>query len=164
MSAIAAPNPGYPSGRATLSGWMLDKCMAARLVAGVITTPRLKEKLGHYVREGELICLIEETSGLEAEISLAEQDVARVEPGQVVELKARALPYQTFLAQVDRIAPTAGRGEVQSSVMVYCRLGEASTALRPGMTGYARVSTGRRSLGEFLGNRALRYLRTEFWW
>ncbi|MCI0461479.1 MAG: HlyD family efflux transporter periplasmic adaptor subunit [Gemmataceae bacterium] len=141
-----------------------NKLQVASLVSGVITTPRLKEKVGQYVREGELICLIEETAGLEAEISVAEQDVARVEPGQVVELKARALPYQTFLAQVDRIAPTAGRGEVQSSVIVYCRLAEASAALRPGMTGYARISTGRRSLGEILSDRTLRYLRTEFWW
>jgi multidrug efflux pump subunit AcrA (membrane-fusion protein) len=141
-----------------------DKLQLASPVAGVITTPRLKEKVGQYVREGELICLVEDPAGLEAEISLAEQDVARIEPGQVVELKARAVPYQTFPAKVDRIAPTAGRGEVQSAVIVYCRLGEASAALRPGMTGYARVYTGRRSLGEVLGDRALRYLRTEFWW
>jgi hypothetical protein len=32
------------------------------------------------------------------------------------------------------------------------------------MTGYARVFTGRRSLGSVLLDRALRWVRTEFWW
>jgi hypothetical protein len=32
------------------------------------------------------------------------------------------------------------------------------------MTGQARVSTGRRPAGVLLLDRALRYVRTEFWW
>ena len=133
-------------------------------VAGVVTTPRLREKGGQYVKEGDLICLVEEPAGLEVEVCLAEQDVARVQAGQPVELKARALPYETFVCQVDRIAPAAGKGEVQSNVTVYCRLGEHAAELRPGMTGHARIATGRRSPGMIAVDRVLRYLRTEFWW
>jgi hypothetical protein len=32
------------------------------------------------------------------------------------------------------------------------------------MTSYARIYTGRRSLGEVLFDRVLGYVRTEFWW
>jgi len=32
------------------------------------------------------------------------------------------------------------------------------------MSGYARICTGRRSLGEVLGELVLRYVRPEFWW
>jgi multidrug efflux pump subunit AcrA (membrane-fusion protein) len=133
-------------------------------VAGLITTPRLRERVGQYLREGEVICAVEEPALLEAEVALAEQDVARVRAGQPVELKARALPFVTFTAAVDRIAPAAGRGEVQSTVTVYCRLGNEGGQLRPGMTGHARVFTGRRSVGRVLLDRGLRFLRTEFWW
>jgi multidrug efflux pump subunit AcrA (membrane-fusion protein) len=143
--------------------------MQARLpvhtpVAGLITTPRLREKVGQYVREGELIATMEDPTLLEAEVILAEQDVARVQVGQSVELKARARPFDTFTARVERIAPAAGRGEVQSTVTLYGRLENSGGDLRPGMTGHARVYTGRRSLGGFLLDRALRFLRTEFWW
>ena len=31
------------------------------------------------------------------------------------------------------------------------------------MTGYARISCGRRPLGAILVDRVLRFLRTEFW-
>src|SRR5262249_28632171 len=55
-------------------------------VSGLVTTPRLKEKVGQYLHEGDLICQVEEPTVLEAEVALPEQDVADVEPGQVVTL------------------------------------------------------------------------------
>ena len=45
---------------------------------------------------------------------------------------------------------------------IYCRLQNTSD-LRQGMTGYARIYTGRRSIGEIAADRALSFLRTEFW-
>ncbi len=144
-------------------------------VPGLIMTPRLKQKVGQYLREGELICLVEEPGILEAEIAVAEQDVARVQLSCLVELKARALPYQTLQARVDRIAPAVLRSEKEGtavptghsdqpgSVTVYCRLENTGTDLRPGMAGYGRIYTGARPIGAILLDRALRFLRTEFW-
>jgi multidrug efflux pump subunit AcrA (membrane-fusion protein) len=133
-------------------------------VGGVVVTPRLKEKVGQHLKEGDLIGVVEEPAMLEAEIALAEQDVSHVEAGQRVELKARALPFETFTSQVERIAPAAGRGDVQSTVLLNCRLGNEGAELRSGMTGQARVFTGRQSVGKVLLERGLRLVRTEFWW
>ncbi len=140
-------------------------------VPGVITTPRLKEKAGQYVREGEPIAVVEDPGGLEVEIEMAEEEVARVLAGQSVRLKARALPFETFQARVDRIAPTAScpvekvaLPGAQGAVTVYCRLERSGSAILPGMTGYARVATGHRPVGRIIIDRALRFLRTEFWW
>ena len=133
-------------------------------IAGLIVTPHLAEKVGQYFEEGEIICEVQDPSGLEAEITLAEQEVARIEPDQRVELKARAMPFQNFQAKVERIAPAAVRGELQSTIIVYCHLEDSSTDMRPGMTGYARIYTGRRPVGEIVSDRILRFLRTEFWW
>jgi hypothetical protein len=91
-------------------------------------------------------------------------------PGQSVQLKARALPFGQLRATVDRIAPVAEapdpkEGKLQSTVPVYCRLTEPAPAvLRPGMTGFARISCGQRGMGRVLADKALRYVRTEFWW
>jgi multidrug resistance efflux pump len=145
-------------------GEQQQKQAIASPVPGLITTARFREKIGQYLREGDLICVVEEPNGLEVEVALAEQDVARVRAGQDVELKARALPFETFVTQVDRIAPAADRGELQSSVTVYCRLDSPAADLRPEMTGHARVYTGRRPIGGILMDRAMRFFRTEFWW
>jgi multidrug resistance efflux pump len=141
-----------------------DKLSVASPVPGLVTTPRLRETVGQFLREGELICVVEEPAGLEAEIALPEQDAGRVGPGQAVALRARALPLETLYATVVRVAPAAGRDGAESSVAVTCRVDANTPVLRPGMTGYARVYTGRRPVGAILAERALRFVRTEFWW
>ena len=135
-------------------------------VAGVISTPRFREKIGQYFKEGELICEIEDPSGQEAEIVLPEQEVSRVEPGCRVTLKARALPHEAIVGTVERIAPTAvkDKSDPQGNVTVYCRIVESQSTLRPGMTGYARIECGEQSIGALWLARLTRYLRTEFWW
>jgi len=41
-------------------------------VAGLVTTSRLKEKVGQYLEKGTLICLIEDFDNVEAELSVPE--------------------------------------------------------------------------------------------
>src|SRR5262249_10571777 len=132
-------------------------------VSGTITTPRLAERVGEFVREGEVIAVVEDASQLEAEVVLAEQEAAGVVPGQPVSLRARSLPLDSFGGEVARLAPRAVKGQVQSTLTVYCRLLEGEGALRPGTVGHARIYTGRCSIGAFLWNRGRRLLRTEFW-
>jgi putative peptide zinc metalloprotease protein len=141
-----------------------DKLAVSSPVSGVIVTPRLKEMVGKYVNEGDLIGVVEEPSALEMEIIVPEQDAAHIKSGQRVEVKARALPFETFMTTVDRIAPAAKSADSQSQVTLYCNLDRLPIELRPEMSGYARIYTGRRSLGEVLFSRFVRFLRTEFWW
>jgi hypothetical protein len=111
-----------------------------------------------------LICCVEETGALEVEITITEQDASRVQPGQLVELKARAAPFDVLSSKVVRVAPIAEKGDVHSSVTVHCALSAPPDELRPGMTGHARIYAGKRALGAILLDRSLRFLRTEFWW
>jgi multidrug efflux pump subunit AcrA (membrane-fusion protein) len=144
------------------------KTVVRSRAAGVQTLPHLKERLGQYVREGDLICTVEETSSLVAEVKVPEQDVARVLPAQEVEFKARALSFDTFRGVVERVAPTAVPatmpGEVQGNVIVYCLIGRAPAELRPGMSGEVRVSCGRQSVGGRMLEKVMKVVRTEFWW
>jgi putative peptide zinc metalloprotease protein len=135
--------------------------------AGVVITPRVREQVGRFVPEGQLICEVQDRTAFEAEIRLAEQDAARIEPGRRIGVKLRALPYETFTATVMRIAPAAtaaAEGESQSRVPVYCRLEEPRGVIRSQMTGYARIYCERRSLAEIGFDRLVRLVRTEFWW
>jgi HlyD family secretion protein len=133
-------------------------------VSGLITTPHLKEKVAQYVHEGDLIAVVEEPTALEAEVALPEEEMAQVQIGQVVSLKARALPFDTFAARVKRIAPSARPDNARRTVTLSCELEIADGTLRPGMTGHARVFTGPQSVATVLLRKALRYIRTEFWW
>jgi multidrug resistance efflux pump len=141
-----------------------DKSLVASPVAGVLMTPRLREKVGQYVREGDVLCLVEEPGALRIEITLPEEEAARAQAGQVVGLKPRALPGETLWAQVEQVASRAEPGDGQATLLVTCGLEAGGAAVRPGMTGFARVYTGRRPLGEALAERLRRFLGVEFWW
>ena len=127
----------------------------------------MQEKQGQYFEKGAVIFVVEDVSDPDIEIALSEDDENRVQPGQIVTLKARALPFQTFEACVDRKAPSAVAAEghaATATVTAYCHLQNADPGLLPGMTGYARVSCGLRSPGMLLLARGMQFLRTEFWW
>jgi hypothetical protein len=141
-----------------------EKLVVLSPVPGVVTTPRLREKCGQYVREGEIIGVVEVPYVFEVEITLVEEDFSRVEVGQTVRMKARSLPFETLQARVDRIAPAAASGDARSTVTVYCRIECTGKELESGMTGHARITTLRRPIGAILFDRAYRLLRTEFWW
>jgi multidrug resistance efflux pump len=140
-----------------------EKLLLCSPLPGLVTTPRLREKVGQFFREGELICEVKEPSRFEAVIALGEQEVARVKSGQLVRLKVRALPFETLTAGVDRVAPSAVPGVVQATVNVYCPIEDASGELRSGMSGYARIDCGARPIAAILLDRVARYVRTEFW-
>ena len=144
------------------------KQLASRLVVqspvpGVVTTPRLRDKCGQYLQPGDLICVVEDPCRLELEIQLREQEVSAIRVGQSVQLRARAFPRDVVQARVSRLAPAATRGDVQSTVAVYCVLETTGLGLRSGMTGFARVYTGRRPLGEIALDRGVRLFRTQYW-
>jgi multidrug resistance efflux pump len=135
-------------------------------VTGVVVTPRLREKANNFVREGDLICIVEDRARQVAEITLDEEKLRSVEPGQRVRFKARALPFDSLDGAVTGIAPCAAAdaSRSQGTVVVHCSMDGAMPVLRTSMSGYARIYTGRRSLGGILFNRAMRLFRTEFWW
>lgn len=141
-----------------------QKLAVASPISGVVTTPRLREKIGQYVHEGNLIAVVEESAVAKAEISLDEQDAARLQLDQEVALKVQAFPFETFSAKVKHISPSIREEDDKKTVLVECLLKNGDGKLRPGMTGYGRVYTGSRVIGEILLYRVLRYVRTEFWW
>jgi multidrug efflux pump subunit AcrA (membrane-fusion protein) len=137
--------------------------------AGVVVTPRLRETVGQFVKEGDLIAVVEDASYLEAEVTVPEGEAARVRVGQRIGLKVRALPSETFPAAVVRVAPSVraadpDKHDEAGRVVVYCRLDGPVEGLRSGMTGYARIYSEERSVGSYVLDRAIRFVRTEFWW
>lgn len=147
-------------------GELRAKLEVRSAVAGVVVTPRLKERTGDYVKEGDLICVVEDRSRQLAEVTLDEEKVKGIEPGQVVRFKARALPYDSIEGRVGGIAPCAeiDGARTQGTLVVHCSMEATAPVLRSSMSGYARIYTGRRRIGAILLDRALRLFRTEFWW
>ena len=133
--------------------------------AGVVTTPKMKEKVGEHVKKGDLIAKVFEIERMTPEIVVSEKEIADVRPGQPVILKARAYPDQSFSGVVKAIAPAAieDTGIKRKVFRVTVAMDKASDLLKPEMTGNAKILCGTRPIAHLLTRRLARYLRVEFW-
>lgn len=135
-------------------------------VDGILSATRLREMIGQVVVKDTVFCTIENPETSWVEIAVSEEDAAALKAGQLVSLKARAIPFETFQATVESIAPSAVQtaGSTSSVVVVHCRIKNPDGRLKPGMSGFGRIDRGRNPMGLTLASKALRYIRTEFWW
>ncbi len=135
-------------------------------ISGVVTTPKLKEKIGEFVNKGDLIAEVHELKTVTAEIPISEKDIAEVKVGAQVFLKARAYPDQSFYGPVTAIAPAATKQDewqAAKTILVSSEIDNASLFLKPQMTGNAKVLCGKRRILDLMTRRFTRYIRVEFW-
>jgi putative peptide zinc metalloprotease protein len=164
IAAMAQEVAGAEAERDRLEGEI------ARLVLtaphrGVVTTPRVREKVGEYVKPGDLIAEVYQIDHLTATINVSERDIGEVQVGQRVDLRFRAYPNRTFEGVVSRIAPAAADSgwREERTLRVEVDLPNPENLLRPHMTGYARINAGERRTLDVLTRRVRRFVRVEFW-
>ncbi len=152
-------------------------------VAGTVATPSrdLHELVGRHVTRGDLIAKVFEVRTVAAQVTVGEKDVADVHPGQPVVLRSRAWPNITFSGAVAAISTAAdgfvSPGDAQAaegtpapssanavrSFVVTTHVDNSAGRLRAGMTGFAKISCGRRRVTSLLMRSLAHTLRVEFW-
>src|SRR5690606_9528934 len=102
-------------------------------ISGVIASRDIKP--GNFVQINSPIFRIVDSSRLEATLNVPEREIAKLRPGQQVELVADALPGKRFTGVVDRVAPVVDTGTGTFRVVAsFAGDGE----LQPGM--FSRLS------------------------
>jgi multidrug efflux pump subunit AcrA (membrane-fusion protein) len=135
-------------------------------ISGLITTPKLKEKIGQNVKKGDLIAQVHELKTIRAEISVFENEIGDVQVGQEVVVKARAYPEKSFYGKITSVATTAikgDNGQPTREVLVITEIANDAFLLKPEMTGNAKIYCGKRRIIDLLTRRFVRYIRVEFW-
>src|SRR5690606_214970 len=101
--------------------------------SGVIASRDIKA--GNFVQINSPIFRIVDSSRLEATLNVPEREIAKLKPGQAVELAADALPGKRFSGTVDRVSPVVDTGTGTFRVVAaFAGDGE----LQPGM--FSRLS------------------------
>lgn len=138
-------------------------------VTGIIATHRIKEELGQHVKKGDLIAAVDELNTVVAEIVVSEKDIADVNVGQKVVLKARAMPQTSFEGTVTSIAPVASAPKENENprnprtILVMTQLENPALQLQPQMSGRAKIYCAEDNALHLLLRRFIRYFRVEFW-
>src|SRR6266542_2709652 len=135
-------------------------------IAGVVTTHKLKEKIGENGKKGDLIAKVHALKTVTVEIAVPEKEIADIKIGRKVVLKARAYPGRTFEGEVNAIAPIANMQtdwQPERTVLVTTKLDNTAGLLKPEMTGNAKIYCGRQRLLDLVTRRFVRFIRVEFW-
>ena len=135
-------------------------------ISGVITTHKLKEKIGQNIKRGDLIAVVHELKTVTAEIVISEKEISDVKVGQKVVLKARSHSDSSFFGTVVSIAPIANKQAEAGrdrTLTVITALDNASLLLKSDMSGNAKIYCGKQRLWNLLTRRLVRYIRVEFW-
>jgi putative peptide zinc metalloprotease protein len=103
------------------------------------------------------------TDTVEVRITVPQQDLDVVEPGQRAMVKLSSYPTQTFDGEVVKVREFGDGGAGDASFEAVTLLANADGLLRPGMTGYGKIYCGKRSLLGLLIRGIARFFRVEFW-
>lgn len=135
-------------------------------IAGVITTPKLEERVGELVQAGDLVLEVHDLATVSVEIAVPEDQISEVRVGQPVRLRARASPGRELRGSVVAIAPTARASEREwepRAITVTTRVENVDGGLRPRMTGTAKIGCGERPFFELAARRISRGVGLEVW-
>lgn len=102
-------------------------------ISGVVASRDIKP--GNFVQINSPIIRIVDSGRLEATLNVPEREIAKLKPGQKVELVADALPGKQFIGTVDRVSPVVDTGTGTFRVVAAFAGGDE---LQPGM--FSRLS------------------------
>ena len=109
-------------------------------IAGVVASRDIKP--GNFVQINSPIIRIVDKARLEATLNVPEREIAKLQPGQRVDLVADALPGRQFEGVVDRVAPVVDTGTGTFRVVASFS-GEGE--LQPGMFGRLSINYDQRA-------------------
>jgi len=130
---------------------------------GLVLTPRMEERTGTSLAEGDQLLLLGRTDTLELEFGVLQQDILRVRPGQTVRLRVDALPSRTFEGRVTSIAELPMGKEAGVEFPVRAAVANPDGLLKPEMAAHARILTDPASIVTRTLRAPVRWVRLMWW-
>lgn len=132
---------------------------------GVIVEGDLSERIGAPVEKGENLMRLSRLEDLYVEMRVDERDLADIQDSTTGEFALASKPDEHFDLRIERIEPVA-IAEAKGSVFKVRGVVEAEARewWRPGMSGVAKINTGKRRLIWIFTHRLIDFLRLHLWW
>ncbi|WP_186510889.1 HlyD family efflux transporter periplasmic adaptor subunit [Caenimonas sedimenti] len=130
---------------------------------GIVIKGDLTQTLGAPVQRGEVLMVLAPDEGYRLMLEVDETDIRALSPGQRGDLVLSAQPGTVLPFIIRRIVPVATAADGRNFFEVEAQLQGKPAALRPGLSGVAKVETGTRSIASLLTYRAWNWLRVAWW-
>ena len=131
--------------------------------SGTVLTPRMEERTGTSLAEGDQLLVLGRTDTLELEFGVTQQDILEVRPGQTVRLRVDALPSRTFEGKVTSIAELPNEQEGRVEYPVRAAVANPDGFLKPDMAAHARILADPASVVTRTLRGPIRWIRLTWW-
>ena len=142
---------------------LLARAHLAAPIDGVVITGDLSGAYGTPVQRGELLFEIAPLDGYRVVLQVDERDIIHVAPSQRGRLALTGLAAEPVEFEVLNIFPIAQNGDGRSFFKVEVELDAPSPALRPGMSGIAKIGIGERPLLWTWTRRLIDWTQLRLW-
>lgn len=133
----------------------------SQIAASTITAPI--DGIVTRVERGGILVEVAALDFVRLRLTVDQDDFTDVRLSAPVTLKVRSLPFETFHGRVVHVAADAETVGDNRQFMVLTDIDNPGLRLRPGMTGFAKISCGKRPLVSLVLRRLIHFIRVEFW-
>ncbi|MFE1601321.1 efflux RND transporter periplasmic adaptor subunit [Methylobacterium sp. ID0610] len=130
---------------------------------GLIVSGDLSQSIGGAIGRGQVLFEVAPLDDYRVVINVDERFIADLREGQTGQMLAGALPDQPYPIVVQTITPVAEVRNGRNMFRVEGQVTAASTRLRPGMEGIAKIEVDRRLLAWTWARPILDWLRLAVW-
>lgn len=135
--------------------------LRTQITASTVLSP-IEGEVVRVERSGVLV-EVANLDPIRLQLLVHENDVADVRDDAPVSLKVRSLPFDEFHGRVERIADLADTLGDGRRFLVTTEIPNPNRQLKPGMSGFARIECGKRSLLALATRQIVQFFRVEFW-
>jgi RND family efflux transporter MFP subunit len=174
MNHSLAANDGAEAGiqRVQADYWKAEVSQAQELLSraqlrspidGIVATPRIDTFTGRRLQLGDTFAEVVDTSSAVVDVAIDASDVGLLHGGQNAVIKLNSYPMRTFHGTVAIVSP---RGETLGDARIfYARVAVPNLdgAIRTGMEGRGKVSTGWRTSGYVFFRKPAVWLYSHIW-
>lgn len=174
MDRALASNDGSEAGiqRAQTDYWKsevdrarerLDRTAIRAPISGLIATPQIENLTGRKVKDGESFADIVDNSQALVDVAIDGDDVGLVRAGQRARLKLDGFPERIFRGDVAVVSPQGMMKDAEPVFFARVRVSNPDGALRAGMQGRGKISTGPRASGIVIFRRIGMWMWSKLW-
>jgi RND family efflux transporter MFP subunit len=142
---------------------MLDRAQLRSPIDGVVATPHVDTFASRRMQFGDTFAEVMDASSAVVDVAIDAADVGLLRVGQNAAVKLNSYPTRTFHGVVTVVSP---KGEVQNGDRYFfarVAVDNPDAAIRAGMEGRAKVSTGWRTSGYVLFRRPALWMYSKIW-
>jgi RND family efflux transporter MFP subunit len=153
----------YWKGEVANTQELLSRAKLRSPIDGVVATPHIDTFAGRRLQFGDTFGEVVDTSSAVVDVAVDASDLSLLRPGENAAIKLNSYPTRTFHGQVAVLSP---KGEAQGESRVfYARVAVSNPdgAMRTGMEGRGKISSGWRTSGYVLFRKPLIWLYSRIW-